>query len=110
MTLPPSRTLCLLLAADHATGAATLPVGVLGVDGDDHHASWVPLEPRADAWKDRLNAAAGITLAERIAFWSESANGLTLDLAQLDETTPDLPLHEAVEAALDAILAAEGPG
>lgn len=99
--------LWVLLAADAATGAATRPIGVLGVAGDDHHVSWVPLEPRADHWRDRLAAPSPVPMAERVVFWAQQANGRTIDLAPLEPSPADAGLREVVEAALDELLASE---
>jgi hypothetical protein len=98
-------SLWVLLVADQVTGAATRPVGVLGVAGDDHHVSWLPLEPRADVWQDRLVAPSEVPIAERVAFWAQQANGRSIDLAPLDPPPGGAGLHDAVEAAIDELLA-----
>ncbi|MEX2621555.1 MAG: hypothetical protein WD250_15165 [Egibacteraceae bacterium] len=102
MTTAPQ--LWVLLANDPTTGAATRPVGVLGVHGSHHHASWVPLEPAADIWRDRLNATSAVALDDRVEFWTENANGRTVDLAPLDAPADGMALRDAVETALDGLL------
>lgn len=92
-----------LIAYDAATGAATLPVAVLGVDGADSAVSWVPLEHAAGAdWRTRLGAA---DPAAAVDGWLETANGVVWGLVELDPPgTPDL--RGDVEVLLDDFLTA----
>jgi len=94
-----------LLAHDPATGAATLPVALLGVDGAQSVVSWVPLEHAAGAgWRARLAVA---DPAAAVAGWVEGANGVVWDLVEL--TAPGTPdLRGDVEALLDDFLGAAG--
>lgn len=99
-----ARQLWVLLAADPTTGAATRPVGVAGVAGHDEHVAWIPLEPAAETWHDRVTAPSPVPLAARLAWWAENANGRTLDLAPLDPPDDQVSLPDAVETALDQLL------
>lgn len=98
--------LWVLLVGDPATGAATRPVGVLGATDTDHHVSWLPLEPAATPWRERLAAPSRLPMARRVAFWAEHANGLTLDLAPVEADPASGSLRDAVEGAVDDLLAA----
>lgn len=91
-----------LLAHDPATGAATLPVGVLDVDGADSVVSWVPLEHLAAAdWAARVAAGDPAVAVDR---WAAEANGIVWDLVEL--TSPGTPdLRGDAEALLDDFLA-----
>ena len=92
-----------LMAHDPATGAATLAVGVLGVDGADSVVSWVPLEHVAAAdWAARLG---GVDPAVAVDRWAAEANGIVWDLVEL--TSPGTAdLRGDAEALLDDFLAA----
>ena len=94
-----------LLAHDPDTGAATLPVAVLVVDGSDSVVSWVPLEDiAASDWRAR---AAGTDPADAVGRWVEEANGITWDLVELlPPGTPDL--RGDAEALMDDLLAEAG--
>ena len=94
-----------LLAHDSATGAATLPVAVLAVDGSDSVVSWVPLEDvAAIEWRAR---AAEVDPADAVEAWVEEANGITWDLVELDPPgTPDL--QGDAETLMDDLLAEAG--
>ena len=94
-----------LMAHDPATGAATLPVAVLAVDGPDSVVSWVPLEDvAASEWRAR---AAEVDPAGAIQGWVEEANGITWDLVELvPPGTPDL--RGDAEALMDDLLAEAG--
>ena len=102
--------LWVLLAADPASGAATQPVGVLGVAGEVWHVSWLPLEPNAIAWQERLASPSRVPVPERVAFWAESVNGVTVDLAPIDADPASDGLCDAVERAVDELLAAPSAG
>lgn len=92
-----------LLTLDPATGVATHPVGAVGLVEGRHYLSWVPLDPAADSWRERLNPTAGAaSVRDRVAYWLEHANGITLDIQPIDPHASDLP--GAVEAAVDQLL------
>lgn len=93
-----------LTVFDPATGAATRPVGAAGVDvADRAHLSWIPLDPDADPWRQRLhNRDGGAPLAERIRYWAEHGNDVTLAAIPID--TPDGDLADNVETAVDRLL------
>lgn len=99
-----------LLAHDPDTGAATLPVAVLVVDGSGSVVSWVPLEDiAAGDWRSRV---ADTDPAAADGRWVEEANGITWDLVELlPPGTPDL--RRDAEALMDDLLAegaADGSG
>jgi len=99
------RQVWVLLAFDPASGLAILPVGAAGVEGERWYASWVPLEPAADAWREQLRPEAGLApVPERLAWWAEHANGVTAGLAPVDVPAAATDLAGAVEAAVDALL------
>lgn len=102
--------LWVLLAADPASGAATRPVGVLGVAGEAWHVSWLPLEPAAVVWQERLAVPSSVPMPERVAFWTEYANGVTVDLAPFDTDPASDGLCDAVERAVDVLLAVPSAG
>lgn len=97
--------LWVLLVGDPTTGAATRPVGVLGVAGEDCHVAWLPLEPATAPWRERLAAPSDVPIAEQVAFWAEHANGLTLDLTLIQLDAEAGGLRDAVEEAVDELLA-----
>lgn len=93
-----------LLSLDRTTGVATHPVGAIGLVDDRHYVSWVPLDPATDIWRERLNPTAGAaSVRDRVVYWLEHANGITLDIQPVDPHASDLP--GAVEAAVDQLLA-----
>jgi hypothetical protein len=104
--------LFLLLALDPATGAATRPVGVVGVDGETVVASFLPYVAGADLWRGRL-AEATATPAATIAYWLDAADGVASAIGELDAdgaadgvaASPG-ELHGLVELAVDRLLVA----
>ena len=106
----PTRRVWVLLAHDAATGLATRPVGAAGVDGERWHLSWVPLEPAAADWRERLRPADGLApMPVRLAWWAEHTGGITAGMAALDPPPDAADLVGAVEQAVDALLGS-GPG
>jgi hypothetical protein len=101
---PSPRRVWVLLAFDPATGLATRPVGAAGVEADRWHVSWLPLEPAADPWRERLRPGGGAAITERLAWWAEHANGITAGLAPIAPPPPSADLAGAVEAAVDTLL------
>ena len=103
-----SRQVWVLLAFDAATGLATRPVGAVGVEGHRWHVSWLPLEPAADAWRQRLNPhTATASVPERLAWWAQHTGSITAALAPIDPPSA-ADLVGAVEAAADALLCHDG--
>lgn len=100
------RRLFVLLGHDPATGAATAVAAVAGVEADRLAVSWMPYEPAAEPWRQRLGATT-VTPAEALAVWALAADGISWDVAELESAgSPDL--RGDVEAALDELLAARG--
>lgn len=100
-----SRQVWVLLVFDPTTGLATRPVGAVGMEGDHWHVSWLPLEPAADPWRERLHSRSGqVAVPQRLAWWAEHANGVTAALAPIDPPPAAVDLVGAVEAAVDALL------
>lgn len=101
--MSPGRRLYVLLGHDPQTGAATTAVAVVGVVEADHCVSWVPYEPAAEPWRQRLgDTTAG--LAEALEVWADNADGISCDVVELEPAgSPDL--RGDVEAALDELLA-----
>jgi hypothetical protein len=98
------RRLFVLLAHDAQTGCATTVAGVLGVAGNLHHVSWVPYQPEAEGWRQRL-AATTAAMSEAVEAWIALADGVGWDLEEIEPVgSPDL--HGDVEAAMDELLAA----
>jgi hypothetical protein len=93
-----------LLAHDPATGAATVPVGALGIAGTDHHISWMPYQPAGDRWRERV-ASTTVPLTEAVDAWAEMADGITWDLSSFETRGAIAGLTAAVEAVLDDLLA-----
>ncbi|MEX2620260.1 MAG: hypothetical protein WD250_08570 [Egibacteraceae bacterium] len=101
------RQVLVLLTFDPATGAATLPVGAVGVHGDRHHLSWVPLEPAADEWRTRLQPSRRYSMREAVEFWAEHANGVAVAIQPI-EAGAGGSLVDAVETVVDALLVHRG--
>lgn len=101
------RQVCVLAVFDRETGAATSPVGAVGVQADCHHVSWVPLEPAADEWKARLRPSAGHSMRELVEFWAQRCNGVTLAVQPVDCPSAGT-LVDAVEATVDGLLCPAG--
>lgn len=106
-SLPADRQVLVLLTFDPDTGAATLPVGAVGVQADRHHVSWVPLEPAADEWRTRLRPSRRYSVREAVEFWAEHANGVAVAIQPV-ETPATGPLVDAVELVVDALLVHRG--
>lgn len=101
------RQVYVLWGWDPATGGATRPAGVVGVAGDAHYISWIPVEPAAEPWRERLHDVPGGGMAERMDYWVEAANGITLDAHPVD-APESADLVGAVETVLDELLVADG--
>ena len=98
-----SRRVFVLLAHDPATGCATRVAGVVGVEGEAHHASWVPYEEAGDIWRPRLGAAPA-AMARVVEEWADLADGVRREVVELEApASPDL--RGAVEAVVDELLA-----
>lgn len=104
---PADRRVCVLAVFDRKTGAATRPVGVVGVQADRNHISWVPLEPAADEWKARLRPSADHSMRELVEFWAQHCNGVTLAVQPVDCPSAGT-LVDAVEATVDGLLCPPG--
>jgi len=86
----PHRRIWALLARDPRTGWASALAGVLGVEGDQQHLSWVPYAPAAEQWRERL-AATTAPPASAAEEWAELADGLSWALVELEAPgSPDL--------------------
>lgn len=92
-----------LLAFDPATGAATSPVGALGVAGDTSYASFVPYAAGADLWRERLAAAAARPRAT-VAYWLDRTDEVTWALQELQVPAGASDLRGAVERVVDVML------
>jgi hypothetical protein len=103
MAPSPRRRVFVLLAHDPATGAATAPAGVVGMEGGRVELSWVPYAPAAEPWRSRV-AEATSPLSEAIEGWAELADGVSWELAEL-EPAGSADLRGDVEIALDELLA-----
>lgn len=88
-----------MLAWEPRLGAYLYPVGVLGLPADgDTYVSWVPLTyERALPWLHRTRGTINEHLVDA---WLESDQ-----LAEMPAPSRQVPLHDAVEAALDQVLA-----
>jgi hypothetical protein len=107
--VPSGRRVWVLLAFDPETGLATRPVGAAGFEGERWHVSWVPLEPAADGWRERLRPESGrVTVPERLTWWAEHSNGVTVGLALVDPPPDAADLAGAVEAVVDGLLCHAG--
>lgn len=104
---PADRQVLVLLTFDPATGAATLPVGAVGLDAGRHHVSWVPLEPAVDEWRTRLWPSPRNSMREAVEFWAEHANGIAAAVHPV-EVPASGSLVDAVEAVVDALLVHRG--
>lgn len=104
---PAGRQVLVLLAFDPDTGAATLPVGAVGVEAGRHHVSWVPLEPAADEWRTRLWPSSRDSMREAVEFWAEHANGVAAAIQPV-EVPAGGSLVDAVETVVDALLVHHG--
>lgn len=98
------RRLWWLCVYDPSTGCATRPVGVVGVDGTDRWLSWLPHEPGAALWTQRVGPVADVA-AVRVERWARLADGIVLGLVAIDDSPAAVDLAGAVEAAADIALA-----
>ena len=98
----PHRRIWALLARDPRTGWASALAGVLGVEGDQHHLSWVPYAPAAEQWRARVTASTA-PAATAVEEWAELADGVSWDLVELEAPgSPDL--RGDVEFAFDELV------
>lgn len=94
-----------LLGHDPDTGAATVPVGVLGVGAEGERAvSWMPYEERDGGWRARVATA---TAPDALEHWAELADGVGWDILEVAGPSSS-HLRDDVEAVLDELLAAGG--
>lgn len=103
-----ARRIYVLTVHDASLGLAVRPVGVLGLEGDRHHASFLPYSP-SEPWRERIRAAT-VSVPRAVARWLETADGVTFDLVEADVPTRDVDLESAVEALVDELLAADAQG
>lgn len=97
------RRIFVLLGRDRGTGLAVRPAGVLGFEPEGFHVSFVPYEPAAEAWRDRVLTASA-PVAEAVDRWLEFADGVTFDLLEVSGPSPS-DLRTAVESVMDELLA-----
>lgn len=98
-----ARRLFVLMTHEPGAGAALRPVGVMGLDDGESHVSWLPYEPGAELWRERLTAAT-VPLARAIERWLVTADGISSDVIEV--TPPETEdLITAVEATVDLLLA-----
>lgn len=96
-----------LTGHDPATGCATRPVAVAGVDADHEVVSWIPLEHlAAHRWRSVL-ATATRPLADTLEYWVDASDGISLNCEELTDPPPSPDLHGVVEAVVDRQLAEE---
>lgn len=93
------------MSLDPAAGVAVRPVGVLGLDDGESFVSWVPYEPGAEPWRERL-AATTVPIVRAIDRWLATADGISSDIVEVTPPETD-DLITAVEATVDLLLAAE---
>lgn len=99
-----SRRLFVLLAYDPAAGWAAAPVGALGADDDGQTAvSFIPYEPRADGWRDRIASCPG-PLGQAVEDWEGAADGISWGLVEWDAPAGAADLRGAVEGLVDDLL------
>lgn len=98
------RRLFVLTVNDPEVGLAVRPVGVLGVEGERFHVSFVPYSASVP-WRDRIGRAT-VPLPKAVARWLETADGVGLDLLEADAPGEQADLEAAVEALVDELLAA----
>jgi hypothetical protein len=108
------RRVFYLMGYSPQTGAATVIVGALGVEGPaedgswESRASWVPMVyEKAEGWQTSVREAGedgGIT-GPIVDEWVATANGITREIAEVDPP-PASTLTLAVAALIDAVLAA----
>lgn len=94
------RRIFLLLEWDSDIGAPVEVVGVLGLEGRDVLAEWIPWHPAQARWYRRVRDGVD---GERVAAWLEQDE--TLAIAEVPEPCSRLDLRAAVAVVLDAHLA-----
>ena len=98
-----TRHIWILLAWSSEYGAATTPVGVLGLDDDgETFVEWVPriYEPAA-LWRERVASTAAEDLAAHMEIWENSPAAPAARVEPLS----DRGLAEAVQQQVDDLLA-----
>ena len=100
-----ARRLFVLMAHEPAAGAAVRPVGVLGLDDGESYVSWLPYEPGAESWRERVTATE-IPLARAVQRWLATADGISSDIVEVTPPEAD-DLITAVEATVDLLMAAQ---
>jgi hypothetical protein len=108
----PSRQFWALLAYSPLSGAATTCVGVIGVDRSADPTDIVVEEFAAlmhtagGGWAERLatTTGRGELSPETIAMWQDTANGITWDIAEMDDDNPGGTLRQALDVLSDEIL------
>ncbi|HET7486490.1 MAG TPA: hypothetical protein VFJ85_01080 [Acidimicrobiales bacterium] len=101
----PHRRIWALLAREPATGWASSLAGVLGVEGGQHHLSWLSYAPAAEQWRARV-AAITAPLASAVEEWAELADGVSWALVEL-EAPGTADLRGDVELAFDELVLLE---
>jgi hypothetical protein len=99
-----ARRVFLLLGHDPAVGLAVRPAGVLGLEPDGFHASFIPYEPAADSWRDRI-LMASVSPAEAVEEWLGTADGVAFDILEMPPPDGAPDLRTAVESVVDGLLA-----
>jgi hypothetical protein len=99
-----ARRLFVLMTHEPAAGAAVRPVGVLGLDDGECRISWLPYEPGAELWRERVTATE-VPLARAVRRWLATADGISSDIVEVTPPETD-DLITAVEATVDLLLAA----
>lgn len=101
------RRVFVLLAHDPATGCATAPVAVVGVEPDGaSFVSWLPHQELGQGWRATM-AATTAPLAEALEVWLGGADGVAADVVELE--APASPnLRGSVEAVIDHVMAMGG--
>lgn len=97
------RRLFVLTVHDPEVGLAVRPVGVLGVEGERFHASFLPYSP-SHPWRERILRAT-VPVPKALGRWLETADGVGLDLLEADAPGGQGDLEGAVEALVDELLA-----
>jgi hypothetical protein len=96
-----------LTVQDLAVGAAILPVGVLGIKGNDSVVSWMPGADTADWAKKVAYLEAATDKLAVVRDWDERSNGIAWAIQEVS-TEDGTDLRVAVEATLDTLMATPG--
>lgn len=99
-----ARRLFVLTVHDPEVGLAVRPVGVLGVEGDRFHASFLPYAP-SEAWRERLRSTT-VPIRRAVTRWLETSGGVGLGLLEAHPPPGEPDLEAVVEALVDELLAA----